>query len=455
MTTDTHAHLASAVVGLQWGDEGKGKLVDALASHFDAVVRYNGGANAGHSVVVAGERYALHLIPSGILTTGADAIIANGVVVDPQRLLEEIDALKSRGVDTSRLVVSDRAHVVMPYHKAEDAAREQLLSHPSHEPDGTQQRVVAAIGTTKRGIGPAYADKVNRSTAVRVGDLAHEHVLRAKLRMICELKNAILTAIVPGMFEPFDPDVIADEMLETGLRLAQSIQDTTYLLNDKIAAGERILFEGANATMLDVDHGTFPFVTSSNASALGIGAGTGVPPQHVTQIIGVIKAYSTRVGGGPLPTELFDATADEIRERGREFGTTTGRPRRVGWIDLVAVKYAAMVSGATELCLTLLDVLSGQDELKLATAYEIDGQHTDRFIPDGHTLERVTPILESIPGFAEDISGVRTFDELPPRARAYVERIERFVGVPVSTISVGPDREQTIFREPARAVSGR
>jgi adenylosuccinate synthase len=436
---------AAAVVGLQWGDEGKGKLVDLLAGKYRAVVRYNGGANAGHSVVVGGERYSLHLVPSGILSPSCEAIIGNGVVVDPLRLLEEIQTLKSRGVDTKRLVVSDRAHVVMPYHKAEDAAREELLSATTRsDSDDSTKKVISAIGTTKRGIGPAYADKINRSTAIRIGDLVRPDVLRTKLDMICGLKNAILGAIVGDGFEPFDAEEITNQMIECGKELAPMIQDTAYLLDDLRKAGQPILFEGANATMLDVDHGTYPFVTSSNSSALGIGPGSGVPPQCIDQIIGVVKAYSTRVGGGPMPTELFDSIGDGIRERGREFGTTTGRPRRVGWLDLVAVKYSAMISGATELCITLLDVLAGEPELKIATAYSVDGHSTERFIPDGHALEKAEPVLESLPGFSEDITEARTFDELPANAQAYIHRIEQFVGVPVRTISVGPDRAQTI-----------
>ncbi len=437
----------SAVVGLQWGDEGKGKLVDRLASGFDAVARYNGGANAGHSVVVGGQRYALHLVPSGILAPGVLAVIGNGVVVDPERLIEELDALSARGVDVSSLRVSSRAHVVLPYHKAEDGLREELLTAAPSDPDSPPKTAVAAIGTTRRGIGPAYADKVQRATAIRVGDLLRPELLRSKLELICAMKNAIFRSLHPGDAEQFDAGALTERMLELGERLRASIVDTTYLLNDLDRDGKRILFEGANATMLDVDHGTFPYVTSSNASSLGIGPGTGVPPQRVGRIIGVVKAYSTRVGGGPMPTELFDDTAHRIRERGREYGTTTGRPRRVGWIDLVALRYSAMVSGATEIGLTLLDVLAGFDELKLCTAYRTPSGTTDRFLPDGFELAEATPVYESMPGFGDEITGVRSFDDLPESARRYVERIEAFVGVPVRTIGVGPDREQTIERE--------
>ncbi|MBL4591388.1 MAG: adenylosuccinate synthase [Phycisphaerales bacterium] len=437
---------ASAVVGLQWGDEGKGKLVDLLASEFDAVVRYNGGANAGHSVVVGGERYSLHLVPSGILSPGVKAIIGNGVVIDPERLLEELKTLQDRGVDTSGMVISDRAHVVMPYHKAEDALREELLTAPVDGGSVQTKQVVSAIGTTRRGIGPAYADKVQRATAIRIGDLLNPEILASKLEMICAMKNTVFAALHPSEPEVFDAAQLTEEMVAIGKRLEPMIQDTAYLLDDLRRAGKSILFEGANATMLDVDHGTFPYVTSSNASALGIGPGSGVPPQAVTQIIGVVKAYCTRVGGGPMPTELFDAIGEDIRRRGREFGTTTGRPRRVGWLDLVALKYAAMISGATELCITLLDVLSGEPELKLAVAYDMPSGRTDRFIADGILLDDAVPVYETMVGFSEDITAVRSFDELPPSARAYIERIESFVGVPVGTVSVGPDREQTIRR---------
>ncbi len=437
---------ASAVVGLQWGDEGKGKLVDLLAPQFDAVVRYNGGANAGHSVVVAGERYSLHLVPSGILSPGVFAVVGNGVVVDPERLLEEMKTLSDRGVDVSKLVVSDRAHVVMPYHKEEDALREELLSTSVSEKTESKG-VIAAIGTTKRGIGPAYADKVQRATAIRIGDLLRPAILREKLTMICSMKNAIFAALRPDGHTAFDADAVADEMIALGEQLRPMIKDTAYLLDDVRKAGGTILFEGANATMLDVDHGTFPYVTSSNSSALGMGPGTGVPPQCIGRIIGVVKAYSTRVGGGPMPTELFDSVGDEIRVRGREFGTTTGRPRRVGWLDLVQLKYAAMISGATELCITLLDVLSGEDELKLAVAYDMPEGRTDRFVADGYALVDAKPVYETMAGFSQDITGARTFDELPAEAKAYIKRVEEFVGVRVGIVSVGPDREQTIIRD--------
>jgi adenylosuccinate synthase len=425
---------STAVIGLQWGDEGKGKLVDRLAGEHDATVRFNGGANAGHSVVVGGTRYALHLMPSGVLSDRAIGVIGNGVVVDPEALLREIDALSAQGVDTSRLVISDRAHVVLPYHKIEDELREAFLSG-------------GAIGTTKRGIGPAYGDKVQRASGVRMGDLTRPETLRERVTLACRLKNVSVQRMGESLGLErivLDPEEICERALAWGERLAPMIDDTAYLLNGMIREGKRLLFEGANATLLDVDHGTYPFVTSSNSSALGISPGSGVPAKAIGRVIGVMKAYSTRVGAGPMPTELHDATGDRIRERGREFGTTTGRPRRVGWLDLVAVRYSAMINGVDEIALTLLDVLSGFDELKLCVAYETPEGRTERFIPDGERLGQVAPVYETMSGFGEDLSGCRSLDELPAAARAYVERIEAFVGVPVGSIGVGPDREQTI-----------
>ncbi|MEO0482641.1 MAG: adenylosuccinate synthase [Planctomycetota bacterium] len=442
----TSSKSATAVVGLQWGDEGKGKLVDLLARDHDAVVRYNGGANAGHSVVVGDERFALHLIPSGILYPGKHAVIGNGVVVDPEKLIEEIDGLNGRGVDTSGLVLSDRAHVVMPYHKAEDALRERLLRDAGSSDDPlTRAGNVKEIGTTGRGIGPAYADKARRSTAIRVGDLLRPDVLRAKLDMVCKIKNAMFAELAD---EPdrFDAEALMTQATAWGQRLRPAIRDTVYLLHDLIADGGRVLFEGANATLLDVDHGTYPFVTSSSTTALGIGSGTGVSTARIGRTLGVFKAYSTRVGAGPMPTELDDAIGARIRERGREFGTTTGRPRRCGWLDLVALRYAAMLSGVDEIAMTLLDVMSGFDEIKVCVRYQIDGAETDRFPPDATDLARVRPVYETLEGFGEEIDGVRSWGELPAAARAYVERVERAAGAPVTLIGVGPDRAQTITR---------
>ncbi len=426
-------HAAStAVIGLQWGDEGKGKVVDLIAPKFDAVVRYNGGANAGHSVVVGGVRFALHLVPSGILYPDKLAVIANGVVVDPESLLREYDGLTDKGVSMKGLVVSSRAHVVMPYHKAEDELREQLLASDDGE----------SIGTTKRGIGPCYADKAHRATAIRISDLLAPALLRARLDTICKVKSVMLGSAGSSL----DPAHLAAWATHLGERLRPHVHDTTYLLHDMLSSGKRLLFEGANAALLDVDHGTHPFVTSSSCTTLGIPAGTGVPGSRIGEVIGVVKAYTSRVGNGPMPTELLDDLGQRIRERGREFGTTTGRPRRVGWIDLVAVKYAAMISGATSIALTLLDVLSGLDEIRACVAYSSADSpaHTDRFSPDSEAMRAFRPVYHTLPGFTEDITCVRSRAALPKNAKSYIEFIEQYIGVPVRLIGVGPDRIQTI-----------
>ncbi|HHN78939.1 MAG TPA: adenylosuccinate synthase [Phycisphaerales bacterium] len=437
----------TAVIGLQWGDEGKGKLVDLLSHEHDVVVRYNGGANAGHSVVVGGERFALHLVPSGILAGGVTTMIGNGVVVDPGRLIEEIGVLESRGVEVAgRLLVSDRAHVVLDYHKSEDGLREELLRTGlagERVGVGTSQE----IGTTLRGIGPCYADKVTRATGVRMGDLLRPDVLRRKVGLACRLKRALFEGLASSAhvdWDRFDADEVVRVALERGERLRGMITDTVYRLHESLASGARVLFEGANATLLDVDHGTYPYVTSSNSSVLGIGPGSGVPGHRVGRVVGVLKAYSTRVGGGPMPTELKDATGDRIRERGREYGTTTGRPRRVGWLDLVALRYACMINGVTELAVMLLDVLAGFETLRVCTGYRAGGCVTDRFVPDAADLGRVEPVYEDLPGFGEEITSVTTREGLPEGAASYLRKIEAFLGVPVRVVSVGPDRSQTI-----------
>jgi adenylosuccinate synthase len=425
-----------AVVGLQWGDEGKGKIVDLLAPEFAAIVRYNGGANAGHSVVVKGKRFALHLVPSGVLRPGCDSIVGNGVVIDPEQLLKEINGLTEQGIDCSRVLVSSRAHVVMPYHKAEDAARERALA---------ESLGIKAVGTTGRGIGPAYAEKVQRSSAVRVGDLLRPDWLRERIRAALAFKRPVLERWAPEETDALDESKLFELALGWGERLQSRIADTTIMLHEHLDAGRSLLFEGANATLLDVDHGTYPFVTSSNACALGIAAGSGVPANVVGKIVGIAKAYQTRVGAGPMPTELTCNIGDEIRERGCEFGTTTGRPRRIGWLDLVALRYSARLNGVTEIVLTLLDVLAGFDEIKICTAYEIDGKQTTHFTPDACSLDAVTPIYESMPGFNDEITEARSMGSLPVNARTLIERIESYVGVPISMVGVGPDREQTIM----------
>jgi adenylosuccinate synthase len=428
----------AAVVGLQWGDEGKGKIVDLLTSRYDCIVRYNGGANAGHTVQVGSERYALHLIPSGILSKGKINVVGNGVVVDPEKLLDEIEGLRKRGVElNANLRVSDRAHVVMPYHKEQDAALEELLEKRSGKTGAGQ------IGTTRRGIGPAYSDKVRRSTALRMGDLLDHALLLRKLETICGLRMAELEALGANV-TPLVPRELADRLAAAGERLRPHITDTVYLIHDEIRAGKSVLFEGANAALLDIDHGTFPYVTSSNCSTLGIPAGSGVPGRMIGKVYGIMKAYSTRVGGGPFITELLDETGERIRKRGREYGTTTGRPRRCGWLDLVAVKYSAMICGADAIACTLLDVLSGFDELKVCVGYRrSDGSVTDRFIPDAERMHGFTPVYETFAGWQQELTACVDRDDLPREAQTYLGFVEKFVGIPVELVSVGPERTQT------------
>ena len=433
------AHSNTAVVGLQWGDEGKGKIVDILTAKHDVIVRYNGGANAGHTVVVDKERYALHLIPSGILYEDKLCVIGNGVVVDPVQLIKEIDTLRDRGIQVAEnLKVSNRAHVVMPYHKEHDAALERKLSQVAEKGD-------QSIGTTKRGIGPAYADKVHRATAIRMGDLLDRHALLDKLKVTCSIRCAELTALGVDS-PPLDPLALADEYTEYGQRLAPHIIDTVYELHDCVQAGKSILFEGANACLLDIDHGTFPFVTSSNCSTLGIPAGTGLPGKYVQDVVGIMKSYSTRVGAGPFPSEELGEIGEQIREKGNEYGTTTGRPRRCGWIDLVAVKYSAMICGTTSIACMLLDVLSGFEEIKLCVAYDLpDGTRSERFIPDARELASAKPVFETMAGWPEEIDDITSPDQLPANAQAYLDRISEYLKLPISIVSVGPKRSQTVI----------
>jgi adenylosuccinate synthase len=425
----------ACVVGLQWGDEGKGKIVDVLTEAADVVVRYCGGANAGHSVKIGDERFATHLLPVGVFRPGVMNYLANGVVIDPDVLVGEIDAINARGVEVSpnNLRISYKAHVVMPYHKVADAARES-----ASEGD--------AIGTTRRGIGPTYADKATRSTAIRVADLAAvvdspdgERRLREKVARIVEERNKTLTTLFDA--EPTNAKATADACVAWGTRLAPFVSDVGRRLQLDREAGKRIVYEGAHAVLLDLDHGTFPYVTSSNCSALGLFTGAGVPPQAVRQFVGVLKAYATRVGGGPFPTELTNETGDQIRQRGREFGTTTGRPRRVGWFDAVAARYACDLCGCTSLSVNLLDVLGDQEELKICTGYTLRGEPLDYFRADMDTLAEVEPTFETLAGWPGDISKVRRFADLPEAARAYVRRIGELCGVSVSLVSVGPERD--------------
>ena len=423
----------TAVVGLQWGDEGKGKIVDLLTAEHDFIVRYNGGANAGHTVVVGGETYALHLIPSGILSSDKTCVIGNGVVVDPEKLLEEIESLHERGVQVStNLKISSRAHVVMPYHKEHDAALERVLSSAAGRGDRN-----LSIGTTKRGIGPAYADKIHRSLSIRMGDLLDPDHLVEKLEVICAIRSRELDALGVNT-PPLDPKALSDSLTSMGKRLAPHITDTVYELHDALKSNQSILFEGANACLLDIDHGTFPYVTSSNCSTLGIPPGTGVPGTNIDQVVGIMKAYTTRVGEGPFPTEELGKTGEYIRDRGNEYGTTTGRPRRCGWLDLVAVRYSAMICGVTSIACMLLDVLSGFDELKICTGYRLqDGTITDRFIPDAHRLPMAEPVYETMPGWAEEIDNATDRESLPAAAQAYLAKIEEITGLPIDIVSVG------------------
>ncbi len=436
----------ATVVGLQWGDEGKGKIVDMLAAEFDAVARYNGGANAGHTVVVGDQKYKLHLMPSGVLYSGKVNVLGNGVVIDPEQLVSEIVGLRERGltIDTKSLFISSRAHVVMPYHKAQDKLQEAAYIKPN-----ALDQTIEGIGTTGRGIGPCYADKALRSTAVRMADLACLDKLRHQLHRIVPIKNATIAALAKytgESFEPIDADALLDWLRPLANVLVPHVTDTAGLLHKVTDAGNRILFEGANATLLDIDHGTYPYVTSSNCSSLGAHTGTGVPGHQVGNVIGIVKAYQTRVGGGPMPTELKNEIGERIREVGREYGTTTGRPRRCGWIDLVALRYTAKVSGATALCIMLLDVLADLPELKLCTAYNVDGKVIDQFPATSEELALVQPVYETLPGFAGPIDACRSLRELPENARRYLKFIEEYLGVPVVLASVGPKRDQSAVR---------
>jgi adenylosuccinate synthase len=428
----------TCVVGLQWGDEAKGKIVDLLGDGFDLVVRYNGGANAGHTVVVGGKAFKLSLLPTGVIRPNVTSVIGNGVVVYPPRFLEEVDSLAKGGINVAgSLFLSDHAHVIFPYHMEE----ERLLE------SGAEGK----IGTTGRGIGPCYQDKVGRRFGIRVGELLRPDHLRERLKFVVPFKNRLMTAFANGhaaALKSFDPEAVAVEYLGYAERIRPFVKDTGILLHEALAAGKRLIFEAAQGSLLDVDHGTYPYVTSSSSLPSGIWGGSGVPAKFVQRIIGVVKAYTTRVGQGPFPTELDDGPTgigQQIRKKGNEFGTVTGRPRRVGWFDAMAVRYTAALSGADEITVMLLDVLSGRPELKLCTAYELDGERREHFPSDAYQLERCKPVYESVPGWSEDITGARKLADLPAGARRYVDRISELVGLKVSVVSVGPDREQTIL----------
>jgi adenylosuccinate synthase len=419
---------AIVLVGAQWGDEGKGKATDLLGSSVDYVVKFNGGNNAGHTVVVGDETYALHLLPSGILTPGVVPVIGNGVVVDLGVLFEEIDGLEARGVDTSRLVVSASAHLIPPYNRVLDKVNERFL--------GSRR-----IGTTGRGIGPTYADKMAR-VGIRVQDLFDEKILRQKVEGALELKNQVLVKVYNR--RAVTVDEVVDELLSYEERLAPKVTDTALLLARALDNGRTVLLEGGQATLLDVDHGTYPFVTSSNATAGGACTGSGIPPTRVERVIAVVKAYTTRVGEGPFPTELHDEDGERLRRSGGEFGTTTGRPRRCGWYDAPIARYAARVNGVTDFVLTKLDVLTGWERVPVCVAYEVEGRRIDELPMTQTDFHHAVPVYEFFEGWDEDISGARTLADLPRATRTYVEALEQMSGARISAIGVGPGREEII-----------
>jgi len=424
---------AIVLIGAQWGDEGKGKVTDLLGEQVDYVVRYSGGNNAGHTVITPdGQKYALHLMPSGALSPNAIIVIGNGVVVDPKVLLNEIDGLQERGVDVSRLRISGDAHLIMPHHRALDRVVERYLGS-------------ARIGTTGRGIGPAYGDKVARM-GIRVQDLLDPGILRKKLELVLREKNQILFKVYNR--KAIDVDAVVEEYLTYAERLRPYIAETRTMLWKGLEQGDTVLLEGAQATMLDVDHGTYPFVTSSNPTSAGACVGSGIPPTAITKVIGVTKAYTTRVGSGPFPTELFDEHGEHLRKIGAEYGTTTGRERRCGWFDAVVGRYAVRVNGITDLVVTKLDILSGLDRLPICVAYEIDGQRVEEMPMSQTAFHHAVPIYEEMDGWWEDISKARVEADLPENARRYIARLEELCGTRVSVIGVGPGREENVIRHP-------
>ncbi|GAB3597774.1 adenylosuccinate synthase [Microbacterium tumbae] len=418
------------IVGVQWGDEGKGKATDLLGERTDWVVKFNGGNNAGHTVVIGDEKYALHLLPSGILSPGVTPVIGNGVVIDLEVLFSELEALSARGIDTSRLRVSANAHIITQYHRTLDKVTERFL--------GKRQ-----IGTTGRGIGPAYADKINR-VGIRVQDLFDENILRQKVEGALDQKNHLLVKVFNR--RAITCDEIVEDLLSYAERLRPMVADTGHLIAQALDRGEVVVFEGGQATMLDVDHGTYPFVTSSSATAGGAATGSGIGPGRLDRIVGIVKAYTTRVGSGPFPTELFGEQGEWLRSVGFEFGTTTGRPRRVGWYDAPITRYATRINGITDLVLTKLDTLTGLEQIPVCVAYDVDGVRFDDVPVNQTDFHHAKPILESYPGWSEDISTARAFEELPQTAQEYVLALERMSGTRISVIGVGPARDQIIVR---------
>ncbi len=419
---------AIVIVGAQWGDEGKGKATDLLGGRVDYVVKPNGGNNAGHTVVVGGEKFELKLLPAGILSPNATSVIGNGVVINPQALFEEIDGLEARGADTSHLRISANAHLVAPYHQTLDQVTERFLGE-------------RAIGTTGRGIGPTYMDKVGR-LGIRVQDVLDESILRQKIEGALRQKNELLVKLYNR--RAFEVDEIVEYFMGFADRLAPMIVDSTRLLNEALDRDEVVLMEGGQATFLDVDHGTYPFVTSSNPTAGGASVGSGVGPTRITRVIGIQKAYTTRVGAGPFPTELFDDMGEQLRKTGGEFGVNTGRPRRTGWYDAVMARQASRINGFTDLFITKLDVLTGLDEIPVCVAYDVDGQRFDEMPMTQSDFHHAKPIYENFPGWKENITGARSMEDLPANARAYIKALEGISGCRISAIGVGPDREDTI-----------
>lgn len=424
----------TCVIGLQWGDEAKGKIVDLLTEQNDIVVRYQGGANAGHTVVRDGQTFKLSLVPSGIFRPEVQCVIGTGVVLNPASFIDEIDGLLKRGVAVGKnLLISDRAHVIFPWHFEEDRLLDQCTGGE-------------AIGTTMRGIGPCYRDKVGRSLAVRLGDM-YRPEFRGRIEQIVRVKNELFGSMSGASSVKLDAQRIFNQYHLYAQRLAPYVADTTAYLLNAVEQGKRMLFEGAQGSLLDIDHGTFPFVTSSNSSGVGVSVGTGVPGRYITKVIGIVKAYTTRVGGGPCPTEQDNETGEHIRNRGNEYGTVTRRPRRCGWFDAVATRYTARLGGVDVLAVMLLDVLSELPELKICTAYELDGNRTTDFPSHVDDLRRVVPVYETLPGWQTDISNVTRLEDLPANARKYLDRLGELLRRPVEIVSVGPDRRQTMFVE--------
>ncbi len=418
------------VFGAQWGDEGKGRFVDFLAVRADAVVRFQGGNNAGHTVAVDGKYFKLRLIPSGILYPDVTNVLANGVVFDVKGFFDEVDNLKKDGVPCDNLVVSDRAHVVLPYHFELDGLSEAKRTSGEK------------IGTTKKGIGPTYMDKMERS-GIRVCDFVNKDVFPSLLKRNVDAKNQLIQKVYGG--EPFDYQKILEEYSALADRLRPYVKDTVKLLNDMVAAGKKLLFEGAQGALLDIDFGTYPFVTSSHPSSVGVPIGTGIAPNKIDSVVGVVKSYTSRVGAGPFVTELFDETGDFIREKGGEYGTVTGRPRRIGWLDLVVVKHSALISGMDKIALTRMDTLAGVDKIKVCVAYELDGEIIDHYPADLTVLERCKPVYKEFDGWTDDISKVREYKDLPESAKKYIETIEEITGAKISMIGVGPNRDEAVL----------